>query len=355
MYGARLEVEVVQRQASEDVVHDRLRHPHVRVVGEAGRLEAQVGELLHERLERDAVLQPDRDGDREGVHHAGQRRALLAELEEQLAEAVVRVGAGGEVALGPADRERRRLRRPTLREALADRAVLHDLLDDRLGGRRGLVRCGVLGRRPAVGEGLADLAVVAVDRERLEAELPALQVDVGDLLDRRGLRQVDRLADRAREERLRGRHHPHVTHRRDRTSAHRRVEHVVVLRLQARGVDDVTLVGDELDDRLARLGGVAELLQRPRDRQVDDLHRAAADELLELDQREVGLDARRVAVHHEADRPGRGEDRRLRVAVAVLLPDRHDVGPRLGGAAGGSTGPSRRACGSRRSRPGACA
>ena len=75
--------------------------------------------------------------------------------------------------------------------------------------------------------------------------------------------------------------------------------------------------------------GVADLPQRPRDRQVDDLHRAAADELLELDQREVGLDARRVAVHHEADGAGRGEHRRLGVAVAVLLPELDDVVPRL--------------------------
>ena len=49
--------------------------------------------------------------------------------------------------------------------------------------------------------------------------------------------------------------------------------------------------------------------QCARDRLVDDLHGAAADELLELDQREVRLHAGRVAVHHEADRPGRGEHR----------------------------------------------
>src|SRR6185295_9718694 len=33
----------------------------------------------------------------------------------------------------------------------------------------------------------------------------------------------------------------------------------------------------------------------------DDLHRTATDELLELDQRQVGLDAGGVAVHHQAD------------------------------------------------------
>ena len=77
------------------------------------------------------------------------------------------------------------------------------------------------------------------------------------------------------------------------------------------------------------LAGVAHLAQRPRDRQVDDLHRAATDELLELHEREVRLDAGRVAVHHEADGAGRGEHRRLGVAVAVLLTELDDVVPRL--------------------------
>src|SRR5262249_54086885 len=45
---------------------------------------------------------------------------------------------------------------------------------------------------------------------------------------------------------------------------------------------------------------VAEHAQRLRHRPVDDLEVAAAGELLELDQREVGLDAGGVAVHHQA-------------------------------------------------------
>jgi hypothetical protein len=44
------------------------------------------------------------------------------------------------------------------------------------------------------------------------------------------------------------------------------------------------VLGDVLDDRLDGLLGVAHPPQCPRDRAVDDLHRAAADELLELDQ-----------------------------------------------------------------------
>ena len=63
---------------------------------------------------------------------------------------------------------------------------------------------------------------------------------------------------------------------------------------------------------------VAEALQRQRDGLVDDLDRAAADELLVLDEREVRLDAGRVAIHHEADRAGGREHRDLAVLVAVL-------------------------------------
>ena len=135
------------------------------------------------------------------------------------------------------------------------------------------------------------------------------------------LRQVDGLGDRPGQERLAGRHHPHVTHRRERPGTHRGVEHLVVLRLadpahRSRGRArrcSSTIASTCLRD-------VAELLQRPRDRLVDDLHRPAADELLELDQREVRLDAGRVAVHHETDGPGRRQHRGLGVAEAVLLP-----------------------------------
>ncbi len=65
--------------------------------------------------------------------------------------------------------------------------------------------------------------------------------------------------------------------------------------------------------------GVAELDERAGDGVVDDLDHAAADELLVLDEGEVGLDAGGVAVHHEADGAGGGEDGDLGVAVAVLL------------------------------------
>ena len=327
---ARLEGQVVQCEATEHVVHQRLGHPHVGVVGETGRLEAQVGELRDVGLQRHAVLQADADRDRERVHHAGQGRALLAELEEDLAQLAVVVGTGGHVALGATHGEGGGARDARLRQALAGRGVddlLHDLLDD-LGRGLSRVGCILLGLGATVGERLAHLASVAVHSGRLQTELPGLEVDVLDLLDRGALGEVDGLGDGTGEERLGRRHHPHVAHRLESTHTHGGVEDLVVLGLQARSVDDVTVLGDVVDDRLDLLGLVAELLQRPRDGLVDDLHRAAADELLELHQGEVGLDAGGVAVHHEADGAGGREHRGLRVAEAVGLTQRDHVGPR---------------------------
>jgi len=48
-------------------------------------------------------------------------------------------------------------------------------------------------------------------------------------------------------------------------------------------------------------------------------------------QRDVGLDARRVAVHEEGDRAGGGEDRRLGIAVAVPLAAGEHLVPDLSG------------------------
>jgi hypothetical protein len=67
------------------------------------------------------------------------------------------------------------------------------------------------------------------------------------------------------------------------------------------------MLGDVLGDRLDLLGLVAEVLQGAGHRLVDDLHGATADQLLELDQRQVRLDAGGVAVHHQADGAGGGQ------------------------------------------------
>src|SRR3990172_1666875 len=60
---------------------------------------------------------------------------------------------------------------------------------------------------------------------------------------------------------------------------------------------------------------VSESAQGAGGRVVDDLHQAAADQGLVLDQGDVRLDPRGVAVHHEPDGARRREHSRLGVAI----------------------------------------
>ena len=81
-----------------------------------------------------------------------------------------------------------------------------------------------------------------------------------------------------------------------------------------------------------RAFSVAERAQGFRHRLVDDFEVAAAGEFLEFNEREIGLDAGRVAIHHEADGAGRRDDGRLGIAIAMLLTEFEGAVP----------GPSRR-------------
>ena len=60
-------------EPAEDVVDDRLRDRDLAVAGEAGRLEPDVGELVHQVAERYAVLEGQADGGGERVHQARDR------------------------------------------------------------------------------------------------------------------------------------------------------------------------------------------------------------------------------------------------------------------------------------------
>ena len=108
----------------------------------------------------------------------------------------------------------------------------------------------------------------------------------------------------------------------------RAIEHRQVRVLQPRRAFDRLVLVDVVDDRVDLRRRVAELPERHRHGLVDDLHQPAADELLVLHERDVGLDAGRVAVHHEADGAGRREHGRLRVPVAELLAELHRIVPR---------------------------
>ena len=59
---------------------------------------------------------------------------------------------------------------------------------------------------------------------------------------------------------------------------------------------------DVRNDRIRLLVGVTKLKESRRDGVVDDLNHPAANQFLVLHQREIGLDAGSVAIHHESNR-----------------------------------------------------
>src|SRR3984893_18928665 len=72
---------------------------------------------------------------------------------------------------------------------------------------------------------------------------------------------------------------------------------------------------------------IAERAQTFGNGAIDDLEITATRELLEFDEREIRLDSRRVAIHHEADGAGRSDHTDLRVAITVALAERHRALP----------------------------
>ncbi|MBV6489794.1 MAG: hypothetical protein CNCCGFBP_00168 [Fimbriimonadaceae bacterium] len=92
------------------------------------------------------------------------------------------------------------------------------------------------------------------------------------------------------------------------------------------------LVSDAIsNDILDLLLAVTEPSQRGRDGLVDDLEVAPSRQLLELDEREIGLDAGGVAIHQEPDGSRRSEHGHLGVAEPVSIAQRGSAVPRLTG------------------------
>ena len=361
------EVELVAAEETdldpaEDVIHDRLGEADVGVAGPAGGLEAGVGELLAEDAERDAVLEGERDGGGKRVHEAGDGRAFLGHADEDFARLPVGVEADGDVALVSGDAELVGDGGALGGEAVTDGARwglgvggvgvdesgfgdlaelgfeggdaelrggfgssdgFFDLDGAGSGGGDGLGALLVGVGLGADVEGLGALGVVAVDGDGLDAALPAFEVGLGDVFDGAVLREVDGLGDGSGEEGLGGSHHLDVAHVVDAAGALLGLEGAVedgeVLGLDAGGALDGAGGVDVADDGVDLGVGVAELDEGGGDGVVDDLDHAAADELLVLDEGEVGLDAGGVAVHHEADGASGREDGDLRVAIAGLL------------------------------------
>ncbi len=101
-------------------------------------------------------------------------------------------------------------------------------------------------------------------------------------------------------------------------------------------------VADRVSDHLGDLAfAIAKHPQSFRHGAVDDLEVAAAGELLEFHQREIGLDAGGVAIHDEADGAGRRHHGGLRIAIAVASRRARWRGPRRAWHARPTCGPGR--------------
>ena len=173
------------------------------------------------------------------------------------------------------------------------------------------------------GKRLAALGIVAIDGHGLEAQLPRFDIGLHDVFDRGFLGHVDGLADGAGEEGLHGRHHLQMAAPGDGASAagrsQRAIENRQMLGLEPGRAFDGAGAIDVRNDLRGFLGRISEVHQRLRNGVVDDLDDAAADQLLVFHQRQIGLDAGGVAIHHEADGAGGSEHGDLRILVAVLF------------------------------------
>ena len=108
----------------------------------------------------------------------------------------------------------------------------------------------------------------------------------------------------------------------------RAIENRQMLGLEPRRAFDGAGLVDVRNDLRGLLGRIVQAHQGLGHGVVDDLHDAAADQLLVLHQRQIGLDARGVAIHHEADGAGGRQHGGLRVLVAVLFAQRERRRPR---------------------------
>ena len=257
---------------------------------------------------------------REGVHQPADRGAFLGHGDEDLAGLAVLVQADRDVALVAGDRELVGDRRAARRAACARRRAASAPTRRQPPPPARAFASSLRGR-----ERLAALGAVAVDGEGLEAQPPAL--DVGLRRSSSGVASFGMLTvlrDGPGEERLHGGHHLDVAHARGSSAcrsrggkAQSKTGRCSVLEV-GRPFDRVVLV-----DVARRSSSTWRRRSRAACRRrgtvwLTILSIAAAGQLLVLDQRDVRLDAGGVAVHHEADRAGRRQHRRLGVAEAVL-------------------------------------
>ena len=180
---------------------------------------------------------------------------------------------------------------------------------------------------------LLTLRVIAVDSNGLQAQPPALNVGLHDVVNTALFGHVDGLGDGTRNVRLYSSHHLQVAVVVDGARAIHRpeaaIKHGQVLRLEPRRAFNRPRGVNVADDGLHLLWRIAQLDESLRDRVVDDLDNPAAHQLLVLHQCEIGLDPRRVAVHHEPNRARGRNHGHLAVAIPVDTSKLKGFFPRL--------------------------
>ena len=217
--------QIGDRQFAEDVVQDRRRIlDRVVALYEPCRLEPRERERVHVLLERYAVLEAQRNRDGEIVHQRAEGSAFLVHVDEDLAEPAIAVFARVQVDLVAPDGRFLNITLAAGGQFLTLARPLDDALDDAFGGNFGahirrLVGAklfgdvvgliGVVGEELRV-ERLRQLRAVAVERIGLQRQPPRHHVGLLAVLHRRVVGHIDRFRDRARDERLAGRHHVNV-------------------------------------------------------------------------------------------------------------------------------------------------
>ena len=257
------------------------------------------------------MLESQRDGNREAVHQGAVGRALLVHVDEDLTERAVLVLAGAQVDLVPSQRGLLRVAGTTMRQTTT---LAHDL-DDALCALLRVWQFGcdlkLVTDIECVGgstrEWLREFRAVTVERVGLDHLLPRDAVALSDIRNRGGSRQVDRLRNRARQERLSRRHHLDVCECADSAGAEApalvgAIKHREVLVLKVRRTLNSHRAAD-VDVRLVDLLGTK--AKRSQEIETRSVEVFAVDTEF-LDDRVV---AHRVAREGEARIKGRRQDR----------------------------------------------
>ncbi len=139
--GEIVAAEIRNRELPEDIVEDRgcVLDGVVALHGARG-FKAGEGEGVDIFLERYAILESDRDRDREIVHERAEGGALLVHVDEDLTEAAVAIFSGAEIDLVAADAGFLGVAFAPVRQALASLGAFDEPFDDLLTDDCGAVR-----------------------------------------------------------------------------------------------------------------------------------------------------------------------------------------------------------------------